>query len=300
MRGVGLALAVLGLGRLAHATSCVKPDLIDSFPADGAEGVPTNATLTAHYESTAEYLNEDVTLGEGKSTPDGGANQESQPVTFNKDEGLLTVTPPNGLLAGKDYVIKWPKLRGIGTASRGRGANVSFTVGDSEDREAPTFEGLMGISWDVRRGRDDCTESLEERFVFNVTPGKATDDLGTDLLALVVFQTRGGDVGTSGASRQVLMAPLPKEGKSAEVEQPIAAATGHVCFSAQVQDLTGARSSGNGANKEVCVKTTPPPFFYGCGVTPPGRAPRRQSGAPLILGAVVLSLSRRRRHRPAP
>ena len=260
--------------------------------------MPPNAKLTAHYESTAEYIDEDVRLVQGKSVPDGGADQgESVPATFNRDEGLLGVEPPNALVPGEHYVIKWPKLRGIGTASRGRGADVAFTVGTKEDIEAPSFEGLMDIGWDVRRARDDCTGSLEERFVFTVTPGKASDDSGTESLALVVFQTRGGDVG-SDPSKPVLTAPFPESGGSVEVERPIAGAKGHVCFSAHVKDLTGKFSTGNGANKEVCVKTTPPPFFYGCRLAPPGAS--RVSGAALALGAVVLSLSKRRRHRAAP
>jgi hypothetical protein len=305
IREVALALAVVGLALPAQATTCVKPDLIDTFPPDGAKRVPPNAKLTAHYEATAEYLDEDVRLVRGESAPDGGADQgESVPVTFSRDEGLLTVEPPNALIPGEHYVIKWPKLRGIGTASKGRGADVAFTVGTEEDLAAPSFEGLVDIGWDVRRASDDCTSSLEERFVFDVTPGRASDDSGTESLALIVFQTQGGDVG-SDPSKPVLTAPLPGSGESVRVERPIAGAKGHVCFAAHVKDLTGKVSTGNGANKELCVKTTPPPFFYGChfarrpGAGGASGTPR-ESGAVLALGAVVLSLSKRRRHRAAP
>ena len=33
----------------------MKPDLIDTYPANGATNVPTNATLTAHYDAEAAY-----------------------------------------------------------------------------------------------------------------------------------------------------------------------------------------------------------------------------------------------------
>jgi hypothetical protein len=309
MRGAALALAVVSLALPAHAALCAKPDLIDTFPPDGAVNVPPNATLTAHYESTAEYIDEEVILVQGTIDQDGGSvhgvsvtfNTKGGPEpTFDKNEGLLSITPPNELVPGEHYVIEWPKLRGINTASTGRDAKVSFTVGTQRDTEPPSFDGLTNINWDVRQARDACTGSFEERFVFNVTPGKASDDIATDLLALIVFQASGGEVGPTGAPKQVLTAPLPKQGRSVEVEQSIAAATGHVCFSAQVQDLTMGRSSGNGANKKVCVKTTAPPFFYGCRVAPLGRTPRGITPAALVLGPVVLSLYRRRRHRPTP
>lgn len=287
-----LGIALVCAAPVAQATTCVKPDLIDTLPPDGAVRVPTNATLTAHYESTAEYLGEDVTLAEGD------APAESVPARFDSAEGLLSVTPPNGLVPGGHYVIAWPKLRGIGTASLGRGLNASFTVTSAEDTASPSFEGLRAIDWDVRRAQDDCTGTIEQRFVFDVTPGHASDDLGTELLALLVLQTRGGGVDTS--PEQVLLAPLPSEGKSVRVERSIAAATGHVCFSAIVKDLTGKPSSGNGANREVCVDATAPPFFYGCRVTPLGRSGRPPSATPLLASLVLVLSAHRRRQRPAP
>jgi hypothetical protein len=309
-RALALSLAIVGLSLPARATTCVKPDFLAAFPPDGATSVPPNAKLTAHYDPIAQYIDEDVRLVRGQSAPDGGTPAssgpgESVPVTFSEDEGRLTTTPPDGLVPGEHYVIEWPKLRGIGTASRGRGANVGFTVGTRDDVEAPSFEGLTGIEWDVVRQSDDCTSSIEERFVFDVTPGKAGDDSGMDTLALVVYQTRGGDVGNA-ASRPVLTAPFPTSGGSVRVERPIDGAKGHVCFAAHVMDLTGRVSTGNGANKEVCVTTTPPPFFYGCRLSSPGRASEGErkpsDGAAVGLGisAAVLSFCKRRRHRVTP
>src|SRR5207249_3722902 len=145
-----------------------------------------------------QYVDEDVTLAH-ESEP-----AESMPPRFDDKEGLLSVTPPNGLVQGDHYTVSWPKLRGIGTASRGRGAEVTFEVGAADDTEAPRFDGLTQISWDVDRNRDDCTNNEEERFWFDVTVGAASDDSGTDSLRLVVLQSRGGDVGESGEPVQVL------------------------------------------------------------------------------------------------
>lgn len=298
MRGVSFATAILAIVAIvaiafpARATTCAEPNLIDSFPTDGAKGVPLNAQLTAHYDATAQYLNEDVTLEEGT---DGA---ESVPVVFDQADGLLTVTPPNDLQPNGDYTIAWPKLHGIGTASSGRGKTVHFTTGTADDDAPPSFSGLASVTWDVRREEDDCTNALEERFIFNVTPGKAADDSGTDSLVLVVYQSSGGDVAAADGPKQVLFAPLPTEGDSVEVDRSIAAATGRVCFAAHVEDLTGKVSGG--ADQQVCVTTTAPPFFYGCTVAPTNRAPGQKGVPPLVLGAVVLSLLRRRRHRPAP
>jgi hypothetical protein len=299
IRELGLALAVVCLASSGRAETCVKPDLVDTFPPDGAESVPPNAKLTAHYEATAQYIDEDVRLVRGVTTSTSADDGESVPVTFSEDEGLLTATPPNGLTPGEHYVIKWPKLRGIGTASRGRGANVTFTVGHADDVEPPSFQGLTAIQWDVRRTSDDCTNGIEERFVFDVTPGSASDDSGTESLAVVVYQTQGGDVG-SDPSKPVLTALLPESGKSVRVERPIDGAKGRVCFAAHVKDLAGQVSTGNGANKEVCVKTTPPPFFYGCRLASPGRANPESRAIALGFGLVVLSLRKRRRHRATP
>lgn len=302
IRELGLVLAVFGFAVTARAETCVKPDLLDTFPPNGAKNVPPNAKLTAHYEATAQYIDEDVRLVKGVSKSTSADDGESVPVTFSEDEGLLVTTPPSGLEPGERYVIKWPKLRGIGTASKGTGADVAFTVGTTEDVEPPSFEGLTSIQWDVRRTSDDCTNGIEERFVFDVTPGQASDDSGTESLALVVYQTKGGDVGTD-PSKPVLTALLPKSQESVRVERPIDGAIGHVCFAAHVKDLTGKVSTGNGANKEVCVETTPPPFFYGCrvsgsGLVGPGGGMTRV--AVVGFGFVVLSLRKRRRHRATP
>src|SRR5262249_40498477 len=152
------------------------------FPADGATGVPTNATLMAKYAATAEYQGEDVTLDHG------GNGASKVPATFDDTEGELRITPPDPLVPGDTYTVSWPALRGIGTATLGSGAKVSFTVGQNADTAPPSFDGLVAASWDVDRRRDDCTDTVEQRFVFDLTPGKASDDSAREGLALVVFQ----------------------------------------------------------------------------------------------------------------
>jgi hypothetical protein len=261
---------------------CGRPDLLDTYPADGAAGVPTNATLTAHYAANAEYTGQPVKVSRN------GAAAETPTASFDDTQGLLTITP--ALTAG-DYSVAWPSLHGLGTSSAGSRATVSFTVGDSPDEAAPTFDGLAAISWDVERRHDSCTGSVEERFYFDLTPGSAFDDFGAEKLALTVFQTRGPGTTTGGAAVQVLIAPLPEHG-TVRVERSIGDGLGEVCFAALVKDLAGHASGG--ADREVCTKTIPPPFFYGCQLTPPRDTPLGAASVPSVLALVFVL---RRRHR---
>jgi MYXO-CTERM domain-containing protein len=290
-------LALLAAPTVGRAAACGKPDLLDTFPPDKAEGVPTNAVLSAHYSPTAEYLGEVITLehvGVGSDTVKG---------TFRSTEGMVRVEPPDPLVEGDRYIISWPKLRGLDTAALGRGAEVGFTVGPGPDTESPRFDGLTGIKWDVVRSRDECTDALEERFRFDLTPGKAGDDTSAGSLALVVFQTKGPGIDQSAAPKPVLTTPLRASGDAGAASNPepvsveltVPSATGKVCFAALVRDLTGKPSGG--AEKEVCTRTTAPPFFYGCRVAPAPSTPKTApSGA---LAALALALFLRRRHRPA-
>jgi hypothetical protein len=288
VRNAGLAvLAAVLAGGTARAASCGKPDLLESFPKDGATGVPTNATLSARYAPTADYAGEDVTL-----RTSGG--EVPVAATFDATMGLLSVVPPEPLVAGETYTIAWPRLRGIGTASLGRGATATFVVGALADTEAPVFEGLVGLGWDVETAHDDCTDSLEDRFVVDLRPGRASDDAGRDALALYVFQTKGPHVSADAGPELLSIAPLPEPGGTVRVERSLADGAGPVCYSAFVQDLA-LRTSG-GADAEVCATTRPPPFFYGCTLS-------RRSGparAPLVLLALALPFLLVRRHRPVP
>ena len=129
--------------------------------------------------------------------------------TFDDTQGQLQVTPPEPLVANDSYVISWPALRGIDTATLGSSEVVHFTAGSGADTAAPEFEGLTHISWDVRRERDTCTDDIENRFSFDLTPGTATDDFGTASLAIVVFQTKGPNIGVTDPPLQVTVAPFP-------------------------------------------------------------------------------------------
>ena len=278
------ALAVLGAlsPRTARAGLCGRADLIDTVPPSKAAAIPPNASLFAHYDPSAEYLGEDVVL-----TVRGGTDEVVKAV-FDGTQGLLTFTPPSALAPG-EYAIRWPGLRGLNAAALGRGANVTFTVGEIPDVAVPSFEGLTGVRWDLERQSNDCTDSLENRLVFDLPLGPADDDGGRDGLTLVVFQTAGGAV--DGGSVPVLARALPAPGAHAQVKLPVTDATGHVCFAALVRDLTGKTS--NSGSQELCVETTAPPFFRGCAVGP---GSPRDTGALLAI-ALALVLGRRTRRR---
>src|SRR5262249_1304971 len=177
--GAATAAAVLAAPLSAAASPCGAPDLLNAFPSDGVTGVPTNAMLSAHYAPTADYRGEDVKLEHT------GVGSETLSGTFGSAEGLLSVMPSEPLVAGDGYVVTWPRLHGIGTSNRGSGAKVSFRPGDVVDEAPPTFAGLTGIEWDVSREHDECTDSLEDRFTFDLALGPAGDDGGRASLAVV-------------------------------------------------------------------------------------------------------------------
>jgi hypothetical protein len=279
-------LLVVSVAARAPADSCVKPDVVDVVPPDGANDVPTNAKLFAMYPAYADYLGEDVTLehvgfGEELLTPEYSAN-----------EGLLSVTPPAELTPGDEYVIRWPALRGKNTSSLGRGKNVSFRVGVGPDVEPPFFEGLTGIDWDVERERDECSDTLEERYVFHLEVGESSDDGGGAALRVNLFQTVGKNVS---APEPIYMRRLPDRGESVRVSLTTGESTGRVCFSASAIDSAEFQS---GSTAEQCVKTVPPPFFEGCRAAPP---PKAGASFGLMLGLASGLLLRRaiRRNPPA-
>jgi hypothetical protein len=262
--------------------ACNKPDILASFPPDGATAVPTNAMLTAHYSPNAAYLGEEVTLEEV------GVGEETVDAKWNEAELLLTVTPT--LKPGADYVIHWPRLRGTNTASLGRGMDAEFSVGAQADSEPPVFAGLSGIDYDVDRERDDCTDRLEERYRFDFDLGPASDDGGRESLMLKVFQTRGPNL-HAGQPVPVLIGRIPREGTTARLSTPIDDGVGEVCFAALVSDLTGKASAS--ANREVCIETVEPPYFAGCAIG--GRAPSGALAA--FLGLALFFRLRRGRRR---
>jgi hypothetical protein len=275
------ALALTGAGTgLARAQECGRPDLLDAVPPDMAKDVPANASLTAHYAPSAEYLGEDVLL-----TPEG-LEPEVVKVTWDQSQGLLTFAPPQSFPPGA-YTIVWPSLRGLSTAAPGRGATVHFTVREAPDDAEPVFDGLTGVTWDLERTENDCTDALENRMVFDLVPGPADDDGGRNGLTLVVFQTAGSSTADGGVT-PVLSTTLPAAGKSVRVKLPVSEATGHVCFAAFVRDLTGKTSAGGAVS--VCAETTAPPFFRGCAAAGSGTG-----GAALVLLGLALALARWRR-----
>lgn len=280
-----IALACVLSASTLRAASCNRPELEDTMPPNGAVGVPTNASLHARYSTNAEYLGEDISL-ERLSTAEvetfAGSNASWVPV-----EGVLSITPSTPLVAGESYRVTWPGLRGVATASQGAAEQVEFQVGQSEDAELPLFDGISGVDWDVEREQDPCTDAQEERFIFDVEVPDAIDDGGRESLTLLVFQTRGPDVDPA-APKPVLVSRLPGAGKTVRVRQTIDDGVGEMCFAGVVRDLTGKVSGGG--NREQCVETVEPPFFYGCALSA-GRA--RGSLAVSLMLALCLALRRR-------
>lgn len=267
---------VLALGTRSLAAPCNRPDLQDAVPPDGAVGVPTNASLSAIYVTSAEYLGEEIPLKRVST----GEVQTLQG-TWVPVEGVLSVTPEAPLEPGELYEISWPRLRGVATATLGQGRDVTLQVGSGEDTELPVFDGVTGVEWDVAREKDPCTDATEERYIFDIEVPDAIDDGGRDSLTLLVFQTRGRDV-APGAPEPVLVRRLPPPGGTLRVTKTIDDAVGEVCFAALVRDSTGKVSGGG--NREQCVETVEPPFFYGCAVQP------RRSGSGSWLAALALML----------
>jgi hypothetical protein len=277
---------VLALAPAVRAAPCGRPDLLYMVPPDGALDVPTNATLSAYYQSSADYLGEDVVL----VTPDGVEN--ALPATFDATEGKLSITPPDPLTSGGPYLVRWPALRGLNAATPGLGDEARFSVAFSPDTQPPSFAGLAGIRWDLQRETDECTDSIEQRFIFDLELDAANDDGGRDGLTLIVFQTDGP--GAKDGSVPVLTRALPTTGSTVRVALPTEDAVGQVCFAALVRDTTGQVS--NSADREVCVTTTDPPFFRGCSIATPGTG----LASLVWAGAALAAAARRRRGRPRP
>src|SRR5262245_34838092 len=89
--------AVSSVARLAWGVPCGRPDLLEAIPPNGATDVPLNATPSARYAQTAEYLNEEVTLEQI------GTGTVAVTTSFNRNESTLTVTPAATLEPQSDY-----------------------------------------------------------------------------------------------------------------------------------------------------------------------------------------------------
>jgi hypothetical protein len=271
--------------RDARAGSCVPPDLLETMPPDNAQNVPTNAILFARYASTAQYARESVPLEHV------GAETTTPTATFDPTEGTLRITPPAPLVTGDSYVVHWPSLGDGNTATLGTQLDQHFAVGLTEDLKAPTFQGLTSITWDASHTNDSCSNSVAERFVFDLGLGAADDDGGRDSLTLIVFQTAGPTV-TAAAPTPVLLQRLPAVGKSVRVTTLVDSGVGHVCFAAIVRDLTLKVST---SGPETCVDTVRPPFFYGCAAAPVGGGGSR--GLLVLALALPLVVARRKGRR---
>jgi hypothetical protein len=285
-RALVIGAIVAGWATGARASPCSPPDLLETMPQGGASGVPTNARPAARYAPSAEYLGEAIVFEHD------GVGPEPTTASFNANEGLLTLAPDAPLVPNDHYRITWPALRGLTTAMLGKGGEVQFTAGGIEDGEAPKFAGLGSIAWDIERENDDCTDSPQDRFRFDFVLGDASDDGPRDMLTLVVFQTSGP--GAQGSPKPVLIQRMPERGEEAHVRRPIDETVGEVCFAALVRDSLGRTSDSS--DRQVCVKTVRPPFFYGCAVS----SRRGSSGGMWLVLAGLGAVRARAWRRPRP
>ncbi|NRA35466.1 MAG: hypothetical protein HRU17_19225 [Polyangiaceae bacterium] len=280
----GVCLAVTTPASV-RAGECGKPDLLHSAPVDGAV-VPLNASLRAYYASSAELIDEDVTI-----QPEGDSEAVAVAAEFSPNEGILSFEP-DFLEEGKAYTLSWPELRGFGTATRGEGRTLNFDVSGALDQDPPEFVGVSDVVWDLRRQRDPCTESDQDRYEFLISLSPADDDGGRENLTLQIFQSRGPRIRSPSSLGHL---PLPASGDPAIVNLALNDAIGEVCFAAQVLDLRGQTSTS--LSQEVCVTTVGPPFFYGCSLSPMA-LPVGSSLEPLSCGfgwLIALGFRRRRR-----
>lgn len=265
----------------AHAAPCGRPDVDATFPSNDATGVPANAQLAAHYASPAIYANEPASLR------DPSGSEVGVTVTYDEADSMLRVVPEQALTEGR-HQLEWPGLRGVnGSSGVGRGSKVAFTVQSALDAASPVFAGLSGVDWDLARDRDPCLDRLDDRFVFELRVGQASDDSGAALLSLLAFQTLDPISPERTEPSRVGVYPWPRDGVL-EVRRP-ATHGGKTCFAAVAQDLVGSVSGGG--EREVCVTTKRPPFFEGCAVAPvlggPGPAAALSMGL-LLCGLVLL------------
>jgi hypothetical protein len=234
---------------------CDEPEIESTIPLqyeDHLATVPPNATLSARYSASAVYESEPVLL-----KPDG-LPALSLMGTFDAVEGLLKVVPPEGLVPGKAYRVTWPGLRGM-SGPRGNDVVVDFSVSATPDATAPVFSGITALDWHWTRKNDPCTDDLQDRHTFLLTPGGVVDDGGLDALSVLVFQTRGPGIVEP---RLVHIAAMPRQGKAISIPLGAKQSVGAVCFTALVRDSLYRTSNAN--TPPMCVTTIEPPYFVGC------------------------------------
>lgn len=267
----------------ALSAPCGRPDVELTFPADQAQGAPPNAQLSARYAAPAVYDGEAVSLS------DAGGREVPVSVSYDEAESLLRASPERPLAEGF-HSVDWPALRGVSSGGRGLGKTVGFFVTSEDDAQPPRFDGLSSIDWDLSRDRDPCLDRLDDRFVFQLGVGAASDDVNSRLLALLVFQSVDPAAPAQAGPSLVARRAMPAEG-TLEIRRP-ADRAGRTCFAAIVQDLLGNVSGGG--DVEVCVETRRPPFFDGCAIPARPLGERSGGGGWAWLGlAIGVGLLRR-------
>lgn len=290
--GLGCALWLLLAPQAALGAPCGRPDVDLTFPPHDATRVPSNAQLSAHYASPALYDDEPVTL------TDADGNEIPIAVSYDDAESTLRASPEQPLSSGFHELV-WPALRSVSSGGVGRGSTTTFFVTDTPDSGLPTFQGLTEVEWDLSRDSDPCLDNLQDRFVFDLKLGDASDEAGSELLSVLVFETLDPASPDQTEPSKVALRALPENGRL-EVRRP-ARKAGKTCFAAVVQDLVGNVSGGG--EVEVCTKTKRPPFFDGCTLTArtePDSSSRGQAWLWLLLAWGLRRRGSSAQSRPTP
>ena len=207
------AAALVALfGAPARGDDCARPDVVDTVPIDGARDVPTNATLIARYAIYAELLGEQVLFGEA------GSDLGCFHAVVQRCRALAHLYASGRAHAGsriRDRVAGPPRSE---YREQGPCRKVHFFAGNAADSEPPSFDGLIAVDWDFERENDDCTDRIEERFVFDLDLGAAEDDGGRDSLSLVVFQTQGPTIAPD-APQPIHVGHFPAPGRTREAHR---------------------------------------------------------------------------------
>ena len=277
-----LPAVLLGPAAASAQDACLSPDLLEVLPPDGAT-LPTDAVLRGRYAATARYDGEWVIV----ERP--GLGEEEVEVAFDDAEGVLIVTPLRGWTPVADYVVQWPALFGVGGASIGVGGVTAFRAGAGPDTSSPAPGVIGGLTWDVDKPHDDCSDAATERYFFRLYVGDAADDAGVDLLEAVIFQTLGPNLPEGAPPRPVWTGALPEGGGPIAFGLPREESLGRVCFSASLRDLSGRVSP---ASPEACTETRRPPFWEGCAA---GAGSRAGGPSACAVLALLLLVARRRR-----
>ena len=271
----------LGLGRRRAARPAGGPISSTWSRPTRRPTCPPNATLAAHYA---------VVRGlPGRGRRPGHARPGSRRCRrrSTRRRGGSRSRRPIRSSPGATYTVRWPALRGLNAAAPGTGGQAALHGRRGDRRRAARVRrrrrARPGISL---RQTNDCTDSIEERFVFDLDLGAATDDGGRDGLTLMLFQTSGpaasGGVGAGARAR-------PAARGEARAGRPADGRRRRTTSASRAWSATRPARSRTAPIGEACVDTTAAPLLprlqRGAARTP-GRRRRRCCG---LVAALLLA-----------